>query len=381
MNAELDHARRGQAAGALAERARGHRQDHAHPPPPGRPHRRPRAVGQRRRGRDRAPLRRGRAAPRRPPAPRPGPRRRSAGRRRRAAGRARRAGGRAPSCSCSTMHSGWTTRPPAPSSSRPTAPARPGARRAGHPRPPPAGLGARRPRARAARGPAGRGDRRAGRDRGRRRALPRRGPQRCATTPTATPCTSGRSWPSCPPPSWPTPPGSCPRPARSPRSCWCASPSSAHRRRASCWPRPCSAPACALADAVALAAVPDPLGGLDEAVKAGLLTEALSDTGHDVVFAHELVRAAVYADLSPARRHALHRAAAAKLDGDVALQHRIAAAVGPDTELATELADARPRRPRRPAMAAGRRPPRGGRGAVRRARPSARRGSPPPSAR
>ena len=94
----------------------------------------------------------------------------------------------------------------------------------------------------------------------------------------------------------------------------------------------------ALADAVALADVPDPLGGLDEAVKAGLLTEALSDTGHDVVFAHELVRAAVYADLSPARRHALHRAAAAKLDGDVALQHRIAAAVGPDTALATELA-------------------------------------------
>ena len=95
---------------------------------------------------------------------------------------------------------------------------------------------------------------------------------------------------------------------------------------------------CALADAVALAAVPDPLVGLDEAVKAGLLTEVLSDTGHDVAFTHELVRAAVYADLSPARRHALHRAAAAKLDGDVALQHRIAAAVGPDTELATELA-------------------------------------------
>ena len=84
--------------------------------------------------------------------------------------------------------------------------------------------------------------------------------------------------------------------------------------------------------------MPDPLGGLDEAVKAGLLSEVLSDTGHDVVFAHELVRAAVYADLSPARRHALHRAAAAKLDGDIALQHRIAAAVGPDTELATELA-------------------------------------------
>ena len=95
---------------------------------------------------------------------------------------------------------------------------------------------------------------------------------------------------------------------------------------------------CALADAVGLAAVPDPLGGLDEAVEAGLLTEVLSETGHDVAFAHELVRAAVYADLSPARRHALHRAASARLDGDAALQHRIAAAVGPDPELAAELA-------------------------------------------
>jgi ATP/maltotriose-dependent transcriptional regulator MalT len=95
---------------------------------------------------------------------------------------------------------------------------------------------------------------------------------------------------------------------------------------------------CALADAVALAGVPDPLDGLDEAVRAGLLTEVLSDTGHDIAFTHELVRAAVYADLSPARRHALHRAAAERLDGDAALQHRIAAAVGSDPELAEELA-------------------------------------------
>ncbi len=94
----------------------------------------------------------------------------------------------------------------------------------------------------------------------------------------------------------------------------------------------------ALVDAVALAAVPDPLGGLDEAAKAGLLTEVLSDTGHDIAFTHELVRAAVYADLSPARRHALHRGAAAHLDGDTALHHRIAAAVGADPQLAAELA-------------------------------------------
>jgi len=65
---------------------------------------------------------------------------------------------------------------------------------------------------------------------------------------------------------------------------------------------------CALPDAVALAAPPDPLAALDEAVRAGLLVEDFTGTGHDLAFSHQLVRAAVYADLPPARRHALHRA-------------------------------------------------------------------------
>ena len=93
----------------------------------------------------------------------------------------------------------------------------------------------------------------------------------------------------------------------------------------------------ALADAVALAAVPDPLGALDESVRAGLLEEVPTRTGHHVAFPHELVRAAVYADLSPARRHALHGAAARRLGGVAGIGHRVAAAVGPDPELAAEL--------------------------------------------
>src|SRR6185312_1421702 len=52
---------------------------------------------------------------------------------------------------------------------------------------------------------------------------------------------------------------------------------------------------------------------------------------------HELVRAAVYADLAPARRHDLHRTAAGLLGGSAGVDHRIAAAVGPDPALAAEL--------------------------------------------
>ena len=93
----------------------------------------------------------------------------------------------------------------------------------------------------------------------------------------------------------------------------------------------------ALSDVVALVRTPDPLAALDESVRAGLLDEVLTGTAHHVAFPHELVRAAVYADLSPARRHALHRAAAALLGGTAGMHHRVAAAVGPDPVLAAEL--------------------------------------------
>ncbi|MGD9985415.1 helix-turn-helix transcriptional regulator [Pseudonocardia sp.] len=90
---------------------------------------------------------------------------------------------------------------------------------------------------------------------------------------------------------------------------------------------------CPLTDAVTASGVDDPVVALDEAVRAGLLVES----GRDVAFPHQLVRAAVYGDLPPARRHALHRAAAELVDGTAATAHRVAAAVGADPALAAEL--------------------------------------------
>jgi predicted ATPase len=67
---------------------------------------------------------------------------------------------------------------------------------------------------------------------------------------------------------------------------------------------------CRLADAGALADLDDPLGALDPAVAANLLTENRHDAGRWVAFAHPLIRSAVYHDLGPATRGALHRRAA-----------------------------------------------------------------------
>ncbi len=95
---------------------------------------------------------------------------------------------------------------------------------------------------------------------------------------------------------------------------------------------------CGLSDAVLVADVADPIAALDEAARAGLLVEGPPGHPRDVAFPHLLYRGAVYADLSPARRRALHRRAASVLGGTPALAHRIAAAAGPDRELADELA-------------------------------------------
>jgi ATP/maltotriose-dependent transcriptional regulator MalT len=94
---------------------------------------------------------------------------------------------------------------------------------------------------------------------------------------------------------------------------------------------------CALSDAVRVAEVADPVAALDEAVRAGLLIDGPPGHPRDVAFPHVLVRAAIYADLSPARRHALHRRAGEVLGGVPSLHHRVAAAIGPDAELAGEL--------------------------------------------
>ncbi len=78
-------------------------------------------------------------------------------------------------------------------------------------------------------------------------------------------------------------------------------------------------------------------GALDEAVGLGLLEERPGGPPARIGFVHPLVRAAVRGDLPPARRRALHAAAAGLLSGRAALDHRVAAAAGPDGALADAL--------------------------------------------
>ena len=94
---------------------------------------------------------------------------------------------------------------------------------------------------------------------------------------------------------------------------------------------------CELVTAAALAGLADPLPALGEAAAAGILAEETDGAAAGIGFSHLLVQRAVYGDLSPARRHRLHQRAAGLVDLDRALGHRVAAAAGPDDELAGEL--------------------------------------------
>ena len=94
---------------------------------------------------------------------------------------------------------------------------------------------------------------------------------------------------------------------------------------------------CELVTAAALAGLGDPLPALGEAAAAGILAEETGGAAAGIGFSHPLVQRAVYEDLSPARRHRLHQRAAGLVDRDRALGHRVAAAAGPDDELAGEL--------------------------------------------
>ncbi len=92
---------------------------------------------------------------------------------------------------------------------------------------------------------------------------------------------------------------------------------------------------CALSDAALLAGVPLADEALDLAAEAGFL---IAEPAHrQVRFAHELTRRAVYADIGAAMRRSLHRWAATLTDGPDTLDHRVAAACGPDPGLAAEL--------------------------------------------
>ena len=76
---------------------------------------------------------------------------------------------------------------------------------------------------------------------------------------------------------------------------------------------------------------------LDEAVAAGLAEEVPGTAGRRFAFSHALVHQAVYTRIALARRRELHRQAGSLLGEAEALRHRVAAADGPDPELAADL--------------------------------------------
>jgi hypothetical protein len=84
-----------------------------------------------------------------------------------------------------------------------------------------------------------------------------------------------------------------------------------------------------------------PLPALGEALNAGILIEEPGGAAARIGFSHLLVQRAVYEDLSPVRRR-LHARAAGLVDRDRVLGHRVAAAAGPDEELAARAATAGP---------------------------------------
>lgn len=92
-------------------------------------------------------------------------------------------------------------------------------------------------------------------------------------------------------------------------------------------------------DVARVAGSADPLVAVDELVARGLVELRAAPAGLTLAFPHGLARVAILGDLSPSRRAALHAAAADVTEGDVALTHRLAAAVGPDDELVTVARD------------------------------------------
>lgn len=94
---------------------------------------------------------------------------------------------------------------------------------------------------------------------------------------------------------------------------------------------------CAPSMAALVARLADPLDALDEALAADLLALVPRPSAEQVEFAHPLIRAAVYDDLSLSRRRDLHLAWSRVTSGSVSLAHRVAASDGSDDDLAGEL--------------------------------------------
>jgi DNA-binding CsgD family transcriptional regulator len=86
----------------------------------------------------------------------------------------------------------------------------------------------------------------------------------------------------------------------------------------------------------AMAGIEQPAQTLDALLGTGFVTWQQDGQLPSLRYAHPLYRAAVYADLSPARRQELHRRAADLVGGEAALAHRVAAADSHDDALADQ---------------------------------------------
>jgi DNA-binding CsgD family transcriptional regulator len=93
----------------------------------------------------------------------------------------------------------------------------------------------------------------------------------------------------------------------------------------------------ALGEVGRIAGLRQPTPALESLLTAGFVTWEPGEMHTPVQFTHPLYRAAVYDDLSPTRRQALHHAAAEVLDAGAALAHRVAAADQVDDRLADDV--------------------------------------------
>jgi DNA-binding CsgD family transcriptional regulator len=96
-------------------------------------------------------------------------------------------------------------------------------------------------------------------------------------------------------------------------------------------------PECPVSHGALLAGLEDPAPAIEELQRARFLRPRLGALGWSLQWIHPLVRSAVYNDIGAAERGSLHRRAAAQLSGMPALNHLVAASMGPDDALAGEL--------------------------------------------
>lgn len=89
--------------------------------------------------------------------------------------------------------------------------------------------------------------------------------------------------------------------------------------------------------AAVVAGLANPVAALQEAVEAGLLAETREGPAAEIAFTHALIQRAVYDDLGPAHRRQIHSAVVPLVSPLAALPHRLAAAYGPDANLASDL--------------------------------------------